>query len=69
MHPAVAFLSSEGCIHPTSPLASAADNIRFRDSRDRVIAIIDDLAAYLGKDFPARDGRPIPRATVVIDDI
>jgi hypothetical protein len=66
LHPGRGFLSSIGCINPAKSLPKADTDIDFLDSRTRVIAIIDDLAAYLGDDFPKKNGRPIPNATIVI---
>lgn len=66
-HPGRGFLSSVGCINPARTLANANSDIDFEDSRKRVIAVIDDLKSYLGSSFPGRNGKPIPKATVVID--
>ena len=33
-----------------------------------MIAIINDMAAFLGTKFPSKNGKPIPDAFVVIDD-
>jgi hypothetical protein len=66
LHPARGFLWSVGCINPAKTLANELSDIDFADSRTRVIAIIDDLIAYLGGAFPAKNGKPIPNATIVI---
>lgn len=66
IHPGRGFLSSIGCINPAAKLAKADDDIDFVDSRRRVIAIIDDLKAFVGKSFPATNGKKIPHATVAI---
>jgi len=66
LHPARGFLWSVGCINPSKPLPSATSNIDFEDSRKRVIDIINDLKAFLGREFPGKNGRPIPNATIVI---
>lgn len=68
IHPGYGFLASVGCINLTAPLPDGRTDIPFTDSRDRVIAVIDDLRGYLGADFPKRNGRPIPRAWVIIED-
>ncbi|PBC01432.1 hypothetical protein [Mesorhizobium sp. WSM3860] len=65
-HPGRGFLSSIGCINPATDLANVSDDIAFIDSRNRVIAIIDDLKSFLGASFPANNGVRIPNATVVI---
>ena len=43
IHPAQGFLSSEGCVHRSKPLAQGTDPINYAESRRRVIAIIDDM--------------------------
>lgn len=68
IHPAQGFLSSEGCLHPSRPLASGRGRIDFVESRKRVIAIIEDLRALLGTKFPTRDGVRIPDAWAVVED-
>jgi hypothetical protein len=59
-------LWSVGCINPAKSLANAHADIDFTDSRARVIAVIDDLSAYLADAFPKKNGKPIPNATLVI---
>ncbi|MFL6741955.1 MAG: hypothetical protein ACJ8D6_05105 [Sphingomicrobium sp.] len=63
------FLSSIGCINLCTSLPRASEPIDYPGSRTRVIALIEDMKAYLGASFPARDGRPIPNAHVVIEEI
>jgi len=67
IHPGIGFLASIGCINLCKSLPDASEPISFGGSRTRVIALIDDMAAYLGADFPARDGKPIPRAFAVLE--
>jgi len=67
VHPGHGFLASVGCINLTEPLPSAATDIPFVNSRDRVIAAINDLKAFAGAAFPHFNGQPIADATVVID--
>ncbi|WP_380784855.1 hypothetical protein [Sphingomonas sp. R86521] len=67
IHPGHGFLSSIGCINLTAALADGGDDIQFEDSRDRVIAAIEDLRAYLAGEFPQYNGRAIPRARIVIE--
>jgi hypothetical protein len=67
VHPGHGFLASVGCINLTAPLSSANTDIPFVDSRDRVIAAIDDLKAFSGNRFPHHNGQPIANAFVVID--
>ena len=63
------FLSAIGCINLCTRLPNANERIDYPGSRRRVIALIDDLKSYLGASFPSRDGRPIPRAHVVIEEM
>jgi hypothetical protein len=67
IHPGRGFLSSIGCINPCTRLPDASEMIDYPGSRRRVIAIIENLRAFLGSRFPTQNGRPIPRAFVVID--
>ena len=62
-----AFLSSIGCINPCTSLPNANEIIDYGGSRQRVIALIEDLKAFLGADFPKKNGKRIPKAFVVID--
>lgn len=67
IHPGIGFLASIGCINPCTSLPNAAEPIDYGPSRARVIGIIEDLKAYLGADFPKKNGFPIPRAWLVVD--
>lgn len=67
IHPGQGFLASIGCINPCTSLPNAAEMIDFAPSRRRVIAIINDLKAFAGSAFPAKNGKRIPNAFVVID--
>lgn len=67
VHPGHGFLSSIGCINLCARLTSANADMPFVDSRDRVIAVIDDLRAYIGARFPHYNGQSIENAWVVID--
>lgn len=67
IHPGIGFLASIGCINLCKSLPDASEPISFGGSRNRVIAIIDDMKAFLGGGFPASDGRPIPNAFAVIE--
>lgn len=69
IHPGIGFLASIGCINLCKILPNAQEPISFGGSRNRVIAIIDDMRTFLGSAFPTQDGRPIPNAHAVIDDI
>jgi hypothetical protein len=67
IHPGQGFLASVGCINPCASLPNAAEMIDFVPSRKRVIAIINNLRAYVGGAFPTKNGKRIPNAFVVID--
>jgi hypothetical protein len=67
IHPGIGFLASTGCINLCTSLPDAGEPISFPGSRQRVIAMIDDMKTFLGASFPARDGRPIPNARAVIE--
>lgn len=68
IHPGLnAFLSSVGCINLCTKLPDANEIIDYPGSRRRVIALIEDLKAFLGNRFPTGNGRRIPDATVIID--
>lgn len=67
IHPGKKFLSSIGCINPCTRLPNAQEMIDFTRSRERVIAIIEDLEGFLGARFPKANGKSIPDAYVVID--
>jgi hypothetical protein len=67
IHPARGFLWSVGCINPARALSGPKADIDFVDSRTRVIALIEDMKAFLGDSFPKKNGRLIPNATLIID--
>ncbi|MCE7070890.1 hypothetical protein LZG74_11285 [Dyadobacter sp. CY327] len=67
IHPGQGFLSSVGCINPCTSLPNASEMIDFVPSRKRVIAIINDLKAFTGPEFPTRNGEKIVSAFVVVE--
>jgi hypothetical protein len=67
IHPGRGFLSSIGCINPCTYLPNSNEVITYVGSRQRVIAMIENLKSYLDADFPPKNARKIPRAHVVID--
>jgi hypothetical protein len=67
IHPGNGFLRSIGCLNLCTSLPGANMDITYVSSRSRVIALIEDLKRYLGREFPKDNGMPIPRAFVVID--
>ena len=67
IHPGQGFLAAVGCINPCTRLPDASETIDYAPSRRRVIAIIEDLRAWAGPAFPAKNGRRIPGAFVVVD--
>lgn len=68
IHPAMGFLSSEGCIHPSAALRNGQSDIVHADSRARVIALIEAMKAFTGAQWPGKDGHRIPGCFCVIDD-
>jgi hypothetical protein len=66
-HPGNAYLSSIGCINPSKPLPDANGNMVFGESQERVIAFIDTMKQKLGSNFPARNGKPIPGAWLLVE--
>jgi hypothetical protein len=67
IHPSSGYLWSTGCLNPCSGLEHPGSNIDYRDSRRRVIAIIDGLVHCLGARMPRNPGSRIPEARVVIE--
>lgn len=67
IHPARGFLWSVGCINPCTSLPNADEDIEYDGSRNRTIALIENLKSFLGDKFPSRNGREIPKAFVVIE--
>jgi hypothetical protein len=67
IHPGMGYLASVGCINLATSLPNAAEPISFPGSRRRTIALIDDLANFLGNRFPTRNGIRIPDAHAVIE--
>ena len=67
IHPGQYFISSIGCINLATNLPHAGEPISYKGSRKRVIALIEDIKAFLGNDFPNKNGARIPRAWAVID--
>jgi hypothetical protein len=65
-HPAEGWIWSIGCLHLSTPLNGPSSNINYKDSRSRVIAVIEAMKAKLGADFPTTNNQPIPGAKVVI---
>ncbi|EJN13090.1 transglycosylase family protein [Bradyrhizobium sp. YR681] len=66
IHPAQGYLWSIGCLNLTAPLSGPQDNINYAESRRRVIALIDNMAATMA-DFPSSDNRDTG-ATLLIRD-
>ncbi|HEX8164638.1 MAG TPA: hypothetical protein VF601_02495 [Beijerinckiaceae bacterium] len=66
IHPGQGYIWSVGCLNPGKVLNSPADNLKYAEGREMVIALIEDLAAYLGDAFPRRNNRRIPYASVII---
>jgi hypothetical protein len=69
IHPASGYLWSTGCFNPSVNLSTASDNIKWTDSRARVISIIDDIKAFLGARFPRNNNVAIPGVFCVIEGL
>jgi lysozyme family protein len=70
IHPGQGFLASVGCLNLCKSLPQADEAIDYAGSRDRVIALIDDLREYVeafGDERFPKNGKPIPGASVVIE--
>jgi len=65
-HPVAPYLSSIGCINLTKPL-KPADRMDFLESRERVIALIDDLRNFAPAAFDSHSDTPITGATLLIE--
>ena len=66
-HPGNRYLASIGCINLSKPLNSAREDMVYRESQVRVIAMIDAMKEKLGNDFPKRNGQRIANAWLVIE--
>jgi hypothetical protein len=67
VHPGIGFLASVGCINLCKILPDPSEAISYAGSRARVISVIDNMREFLKSHFPDKDGRPIPRASVIIE--
>jgi hypothetical protein len=61
------YVSSIGCINPSAPLASGLSKIDFKDSYQRVVALIDAMHHHYASSFPSHS--TIPGAKLVIRDL
>jgi hypothetical protein len=66
IHPAQGYLWSIGCLNLTAPLSDAKDNIDYAESRRRVIALIENMAATI-PDFPSSDNRDTSAILLIRD--
>ncbi|WP_170135063.1 glucosaminidase domain-containing protein [Acuticoccus kandeliae] len=66
LHPGQNYVWSIGCINPSTPLSGANGAMDYRDSRTRVIAIIDAMRNALGGRFPTGNNAGIPGAILEI---
>jgi Family of unknown function (DUF5675) len=67
IHPGNGYIWSIGCFNPGQSLRTAKDNLRFLESRPMVIALIDDIRAYLGNKFPKNNNKDIPDALAIVE--
>lgn len=63
-----AFLSSVGCINLCTELPDERERIDYPGSRRRVIALIEDIRAFLGAAYPVGVSADLLRCTVLIED-
>jgi hypothetical protein len=63
-----AFLSSVGCINLCTALPDEHETIDYRGSRRRVTALIEDIRAFLGANYPAGNSAALPGCSVIIED-
>lgn len=68
IHPGAGFIKSVGCINLAESLPNGYEKMNWAGSRKQVIELIEDMKKFLGKDFPKKDGKPIPGAYVVIEE-
>jgi peptidoglycan hydrolase-like protein with peptidoglycan-binding domain len=64
IHPASGFGSTIGCFNLAGPLTNADAGFGFRDSCNRVIAVIDDLKSFNGGHLPG--DAPVANAHLVV---
>jgi hypothetical protein len=67
IHPGNGYIWSIGCFNPGRSLKTAADNLKFSESRPMVIAIIDDMRSFLGDRFPKSNNQEIPGALAIVE--
>ena len=67
MHPGNGYIWSIGCFNPGRDLKNAADNLKFSQSREMILAIINDLQSFLGAKFPKSNNEAIPGAAAVVE--
>jgi hypothetical protein len=67
VHPAGGYGSTLGCINLAGPLSGPRKNMTLADSISRVIAVIEDLRAYVGQSFPRKAGGRIADALILIE--
>jgi hypothetical protein len=64
IHPGNGYIWSVGCFNPGHDLVDAKSNLTFAESREMVIALIDDMKSFLS--FPTSNNKDIVGATAVI---
>lgn len=57
---------SIGCINLTGSLRDANSDLEFADSRNRVIALAQNMKDRLGNQFPSSNNIRIPNAALII---
>jgi hypothetical protein len=66
IHPGQGYIWSIGCFNPGKTIKKAADDLKYGESKEMVIALIDDATRFLGAAFPKSNNKTIPNARVVI---
>jgi hypothetical protein len=67
IHSGNGYIWSVGCFNPGKDLKNADSNLKFAESREMVIALIDDMKKFLGDKFPTANNKPIPGAVAIIE--
>ena len=66
IHPGDGYLWSIGCLNPTKPLTDANGNMVYKESRGRVIDILEALRRALGNRFPTGNNETIRNVTLEV---
>jgi hypothetical protein len=67
IHPAERYVWSIGCLNLAAALSGPNADINYKDSRARVIALIEAMQSKLGGSFPEVNNQRIPNAKLIIE--